>query len=108
MIQAAKALIKTEYLDIPDDPDQIVREFRTRFYDTQKFFDPFAGGKFAHYLFAAHKRSNLPHTQESAHHLIEGGPAFHRGFPQLLRSNADASELLEGREGNSWSLNTST
>ena len=67
MVQAAKALIKTEYLDIPDDPDQIVREFRARFYDTQKFFDPFAGGKFAHYLFAVHK---------SAHHLIEEAQLF--------------------------------
>ena len=31
-------------------------EFRTRFYDTQRFFDPYAGGKFAHYFFAAHKQ----------------------------------------------------
>ncbi len=76
MVQAAKALIKTEYLDIPDDPDQIVREFRARFYDTQKFFDPFAGGKFAHYLFAVHKKSNLSYTQESAHHLIEEAQLF--------------------------------
>ena len=88
MIQAAKALIKTEYLDVPDDPDQIVREFRTRFYDTQKFFDPFAGGKFAHYLFAVHKRSNLPYTPESAHHLIEEAQLFieasHNCYSRML------------------------
>ena len=88
MVHSAKALIKTEYLDIPDDADQIVREFRTRFYDTQKFFDPFAGGKFAHYLFAVHKRSNLPYTPEAAHHLIEEAQLFieasHNCYSRML------------------------
>ena len=37
-----------------------MREFRARFYDTQKFFDPFAGGKFAQYLFTAQEKSNEP------------------------------------------------
>ena len=45
-----KALVKIESSNIADDPAQIVSEFRARYYDTQKFFDPFAGGKFAHYL----------------------------------------------------------
>ena len=57
MVHAAKALVKLDYALIGDDPDRIVSEFRTRYYDTQKFFDPFAGGKFAHYLFAAHEKS---------------------------------------------------
>ena len=35
----------------------IVGEFRKRFYDTEKFFDPFAGGKFAQYLFVAHEKA---------------------------------------------------
>ena len=51
MLQAAKGLVKTQFLDIPDDPGEIVREFRTRFYDTELFFDKYAGGKFAQYLF---------------------------------------------------------
>ena len=76
MIHAAKTLIRTEYLDIPDDSEQIVGEFRRRFYDTQKFFDPFAGGIFANYLFAAHEKGKQPHTQESAHHLIEEAQLF--------------------------------
>ena len=75
MIQAAKTLVRTEYLDVPDDSERVVSEFRTRFYDTQKFFDPFAGGIFANYLFAAHQRVR-PHTQESAHHLIEEAQLF--------------------------------
>jgi sulfite reductase (ferredoxin) len=76
MLQAAKALVKSERADMPDDPHQIIQEFRTRFYDTQKFFDRYAGGKFAHYLFAAHKKADVPYTAESARHLIEEAQLF--------------------------------
>ena len=76
MLHAAKALVRIEYLDISDDSDQIVQQFRTRFYDTQKFFDPFAGGKFAHYLFAAHRKAEDPYTPEATHHLIEEAQLF--------------------------------
>jgi sulfite reductase (ferredoxin) len=76
MVQAAKALVKIESSNIADDPGLIVGEFRTRFYDTQKFFDPFAGGKFAHYLFAAHEKSNQPHTPDSTRYLIDEAQLF--------------------------------
>jgi sulfite reductase (ferredoxin) len=54
MVQAAKALIQRYNIDIKDDSEQIVQEFRQRFYETELFYDPFAGPKFAHYLFHAH------------------------------------------------------
>ena len=76
MIHAAKALVKLELPDVPDDPDLIVREFTTRFYDTQKFFDSFAGGKFAQYLFAAHEASNITATPDSARYLIDEAQLF--------------------------------
>ena len=76
MLHAAKALVRIEYLDVSDDSDKIVQQFRTRFYDTQKFFDPFAGGKFAHYLFAAHRKAEDPYTPEATHHLIEEAQLF--------------------------------
>jgi len=76
MVHAAKALVKLELADVSDDPDRIISEFTTRFYDTQKFFDPFAGGKFAHYLFAAHKASQEPHTADSARYLIDEAQLF--------------------------------
>jgi sulfite reductase (ferredoxin) len=57
MLQAAKALIQVQYIDVKDDPESIVQEFRERFYDTQLFYDPFAGPKFALYLFQAHEES---------------------------------------------------
>ncbi len=76
MLQAAKALVKAEYPLLSDDPGRIIAEFRARFYDTQKFFDPFAGGKFAHYLFDAQKNSGNPYTTDSARYLIEEAQLF--------------------------------
>jgi sulfite reductase (ferredoxin) len=76
MVQAAKALVKIESSGIADDPALIVREFRARFYDTQKFFDPFAGGKFAHYLFSAQEKSGEPYTRDSTRYLIDEAQLF--------------------------------
>jgi sulfite reductase (ferredoxin) len=76
MIHAAKTLVRTEFFDVPEDNGQVVSEFRRRFYDTQKFFDPFAGGNFANYLFAAHDGSDKSYTTESAHHLMEEAQLF--------------------------------
>jgi sulfite reductase (ferredoxin) len=76
MLRAAKALVKISYPNISDDSDQIVSEFRTRYYDTQKFFDPFAGGKFANYLFDAHRKSREPYTVDSSRYLIDEAQLF--------------------------------
>jgi len=54
MLEAAKALVKLENIDVIDEPDQIVGEFTSRFHDTGRFHDRYAGAKFAHYLLAAH------------------------------------------------------
>jgi sulfite reductase (ferredoxin) len=76
MLDAAKGLIKLENPNISSAPDKIVDEFRTRFYDTQKFFDPFAGGKFANHLFDAHKKLQEPHTTDSSRYLIDEAHLF--------------------------------
>ncbi|MBI4551697.1 MAG: nitrite/sulfite reductase [Candidatus Latescibacteria bacterium] len=76
MIHAAQALLRTKMAEITNDPDRIVNDFRTHFYDTERFFDPFAGGKFAQYLFLAHQRAASPYTPESAHHRIEEAQLF--------------------------------
>ena len=64
------------YLAAGNSPEQIIAEFRSQFYDTQLFFDPFAGGKFANYLFDAHKKSDRPHTLESSRYLIDEAQLF--------------------------------
>ena len=76
MLRAAKGLVKLDYPNISDDPDSVIGEFRARYYDTQKFFDPFAGGKFAHYLFAAHEKSQDAYTLDSARYLIDEAHLF--------------------------------
>ncbi|MCE9624808.1 MAG: nitrite/sulfite reductase [Deltaproteobacteria bacterium] len=76
MLTAARALVKTEFLDVPNDADSIVAEFRARLYDTQKFWDPFAGGKFGQMLFLAQEKSQDPYHAESAHHLLEEAQLF--------------------------------
>ena len=76
MLQAAKGLIKTEFIDIADDPDQIVNEFRSRFFDTQIFFDKYAGGKFAQYLFRRHARGEQAGNRATARQLIEEAQLF--------------------------------
>ena len=79
MLKAAKALVLIQYDDVSNDPDEIVEEFQERYFDTEIFFDPFAGGKFANYLFAAHENAGTPFTPESAHHTIEEAQLFVEG-----------------------------
>ena len=76
MIHAAKALVKINHQNISDDPGEIIGEFRTRFYDTQKFWDPYAGGKFANYLFDAHQKADQPYRGDSSRYLIDEAQLF--------------------------------
>jgi sulfite reductase (ferredoxin) len=77
MLQAARALAKDKNPDMGDTNDDIVSEFRAHYYDTKLFFDPFAGGKFAHYFFRAHeKRAEAGASKDGAHQLIEEAQLF--------------------------------
>jgi sulfite reductase (ferredoxin) len=76
MLSAARALVHVENADIGDDPDKIVAQFRSRYYETQLFFDPFAGGNFANYLFEAHRKADEPRTLESSQHLLTEAQLF--------------------------------
>ena len=53
MLRAAQGLVKDQNPAVSEDENQIVAEFTRRFYDTQLFWDKYAGGKFAEYLFKA-------------------------------------------------------
>jgi sulfite reductase (ferredoxin) len=76
MLQSARALIKTEFLDVADEPDTLVEEFRKRFYDTELFHNQYAGGKFAHYLFRRHESPPREHTRDHVHTLVEEAQLF--------------------------------
>ena len=76
MLHAAAALLDWKFFAHTAEPDSIVSEFRTRFYDTQLFFDPFVGGNFANYFFRAHENAAAQSTPESAHQLVEQAQLF--------------------------------
>jgi sulfite reductase (ferredoxin) len=76
MLHGAKALVKLADPNISDDAGRIVAEFRTLYYDTQKFWDPFAGGKFANYLFDAYEKSSQPYNSDSSRYLIDEAQLF--------------------------------
>jgi sulfite reductase (ferredoxin) len=53
MVRAAQGLVKEQNAGISENENHIIGEFTKRFYDTQLFWDKYAGGKFAEYLFKA-------------------------------------------------------
>ncbi len=89
MLTAAQGLIKIQDPDISNDTVKIVAGFRDRFYDTQLFFDPFAGGKFARYLFVAYESANDNPTLELAHQRVEEAQLF------IEAAHACQARLLE-------------
>jgi len=76
MLQAARSLVRTSFLDVSDDSNRVVAEFRTRFFDTKLFFDPFAGGKFAQYLFDRHENPPTSVDADAARRMIEEAQLF--------------------------------
>ncbi len=77
MLQAARALARQNNQNLGEDPAEIVSEFKAHLVDTKVFWDPFAGAKFAQYLFRAHSDSGAKaSTKEGAHQLIEEAQLF--------------------------------
>jgi len=76
MLEAARGLVRLQLPDVAADPDVIVDEFSERFYESRIFWDTYAGGKFAQYLFHRHQDKNHVYSDESAHHLVEEAQLF--------------------------------
>jgi sulfite reductase (ferredoxin) len=76
MLTAAKTLVQLQYLDVSDDPNVIVSEFKTRMVDTQLFWDRFAADQFSRYLFVRHEGPDTRYTKDTAHKLIEEANLF--------------------------------
>lgn len=76
MILAARALVRTQFLDVGDEPQRIVDEFKKRFYDTELFFDRFTKGKFAHYLLDRHASPDPKPDKDVAHRTVEEAQLF--------------------------------
>lgn len=76
MLSAARALVRMEFIDIGEEPDEIVREFKARYFDTERFFDRFAGGKFGQYLLDLHADATPSGDRQVAARRIEEAQLF--------------------------------
>ena len=76
MVHAAKALVKSQWLDVPEDSDVVVEEFRKRFVDTELFFDTYAKDKFARYLLRMHETPATEIREEISFRAIEEAGLF--------------------------------
>jgi len=75
-LKAARALVQVQYDDVSNEAEEIVAEFKKRFFDNQLFFDPFVGAKFANDFFAAHAGRGAAFTADTAHHRIAEAQLF--------------------------------
>jgi sulfite reductase (ferredoxin) len=76
MLTAARSLIRSSFIDITEDPDYIVSEFRKRFVDTKVFFDKYMGNQFAGYLLLRHEAAPERLDQDHAHRIVEEAQLF--------------------------------
>ncbi len=94
MVGAARALVRTENPNVANDPDVIVREFKERFYDTERFFDRFAKGRFARPLFDRHETPPPVHDAEATRGLIEEAQLFIDAVAAMEIREAGAQSAL--------------
>jgi len=76
MLSAARALVRTEFIDVTERPDDIVTEFRARFFDNERFFDKYAKGKFGAYLLDRHDNGESAVDGAAASRRIEEAQLF--------------------------------
>jgi sulfite reductase (ferredoxin) len=76
MQNAAAALLNWRAVHHDGKADSVREAFQMAFYDTELFFDPFTGGKFAQYYFLAHDQRNSAFDAEKAHRLVEESQLF--------------------------------
>jgi sulfite reductase (ferredoxin) len=76
MLEAAKAVTREQFQNLGDDPDEVVREFKKHLVETQLFRDPYAGDKFAHYLFRAHEQHDGHFKPELARQRVHEAQQF--------------------------------
>jgi sulfite reductase (ferredoxin) len=76
MLTAARSLIRSKYIDITEDADHIVNEFRTRFVDTKIFLDKYHAAQFANYLLLRHEETPERIDEDHAHRIVEEAQLF--------------------------------
>lgn len=94
MLEAARGLLLYKRLDFAENADTIVSLFKTNFYDTELFFDPFRGGSLGQYFFNAAEsmKTGAKWDEEKVHMLVEEAQLFlegaHSCYARLLSAAA--------------------
>jgi sulfite reductase (ferredoxin) len=96
MVTAAKALVRHLEVQVKDDADDVVANFKTHLHDTQLFHDPFAKGKFATYLLKMHGDQSYENANhEIAHRTLDEAQLFleaaHACYQRLTEAAAAAA-----------------
>jgi sulfite reductase (ferredoxin) len=76
MLKAAWTLVQLQWQDVPTEPNLVVKEFRTRFVDTQIFWDKYHHGQFANYLFSRHETPDERYSADTAKKTVEEANLF--------------------------------
>jgi sulfite reductase (ferredoxin) len=76
MLAAARALVRTKYIDVTEEPGHIVSEFRARYVDTKLFFDKYMTNQFANYLLMRHETPPTRLDEDHAHRIVEESQLF--------------------------------
>jgi sulfite reductase (ferredoxin) len=77
MLGGAAALLEQIGVTVErENAAALAEAFRSRFYDTKLFWDPFAQGKFGQYLFQAHAEVDEPKSADRVRRLIEEAQLF--------------------------------
>ena len=97
MVTAAKALVRHLEVQVKDDADDVVANFKTHLHDTTLFHDPFAKGKFAAYLLKMHGDQSYKNANdEIAHRTLDEAQLFleaaHACYERLTQASAAAAE----------------
>ena len=94
MLSAARALVRTEFIDVTEQPEDVVAEFRTRFFENERFFDKYAKGKFGAYLLERHANPDTTVDDALAARRIEEAQLFIEAAPACeARMTAEAAEV---------------
>lgn len=76
MLSAAQGLVKGKNPDVTDKPDDILKQFKTLYCDTEVFYDPFAKDKFAAMIFLASEKGLSFNSPEQVRQRLEEAQLF--------------------------------
>ncbi len=76
MLTAARSLVRSQFIDVTWDADQVVKEWKTRYFDNEIFFHKYMHGKFGQYLIDRHENPVADPDPDEASRAIERAQLF--------------------------------